>query len=158
MRRLAILVLAVQTLIGVAAASANDTALVRSLYDKLLNGTTAPDLAQRAEAILAPNWATRGNNAHPAGSVADFVRNLQGFGQAIPNLRWEIQEIISSGDRHVVRGRATGTPAKPVFGVEPTGKSFDIMSIDIHTVRGGRIVETYHVEDWAGAIRQLRAP
>jgi hypothetical protein len=30
------------------------------------------------------------------------------------------------------------------------------MSIDVHTVEGGRIVRTYHVEDWAGAIRQLR--
>ena len=29
------------------------------------------------------------------------------------------------------------------------------MSIDIHTLDGGKIVRTYHVEDWQGAFRQL---
>ncbi len=55
----------------------------------------------------------------------------------------------------VVRGRASGTPQGPLFGVD--GKGFDIMSIDIHRVQDGRIVESYHVEDWAGALRQLSA-
>ena len=30
------------------------------------------------------------------------------------------------------------------------------MSIDIHTVENGKIVTSYHIEDWAGAIRQLK--
>jgi hypothetical protein len=36
-----------------------------------------------------------------------------------------------------------------------TGKAFSIMSIDIHTIRDGRIQTTFHLEDWAGALRQL---
>jgi hypothetical protein len=31
------------------------------------------------------------------------------------------------------------------------------MSIDVHTIRDGRIVRSYHVEDWMGAVRQLAA-
>lgn len=31
------------------------------------------------------------------------------------------------------------------------------MAIDIRTVKNGKIVQTYHVEDWAGALRQLKA-
>jgi hypothetical protein len=27
----------------------------------------------------------------------------------------------------------------------------------VHTLAGGRIVRSYHVEDWMGAIRQLSA-
>jgi len=30
------------------------------------------------------------------------------------------------------------------------------MSMDLHTIERGLIVRTYHVEDWAGALRQLR--
>ena len=36
-------------------------------------------------------------------------------------------------------------------------KSFDILTIDIHHIQNGKIVQTYHVEDWAGALQQLKA-
>jgi hypothetical protein len=36
-------------------------------------------------------------------------------------------------------------------------KSFRVMTIDIHTIKDGKAVTAHHVEDWAGAIRQLSA-
>jgi predicted ester cyclase len=54
-----------------------------------------------------------------------------------------------------VRGEATGTPAGEFMGAAPTGKSFKMMSIDVHTLEGGKMVRTYHIEDWLGAVRQL---
>jgi hypothetical protein len=54
-----------------------------------------------------------------------------------------------------VRGEASGTPAAPLYDVQPTGKGFKIMSIDIHTIDGEKIVRSYHIEDWAGAMRQV---
>ena len=56
-----------------------------------------------------------------------------------------------------MRGEASGTPAGPFFGVPHGGKSFRVMSIDIHTVENGKLVTAYHVEDWASAVRQLSA-
>jgi len=44
-----------------------------------------------------------------------------------------------------------------LFGVDGKGKGFDILTIDIHTLEGGKIIRSYHVEDWAGALRQLSA-
>jgi hypothetical protein len=35
------------------------------------------------------------------------------------------------------------------------GNRFEIMAIDIHTLKKGRIVQTYHVEDWRKATAQL---
>ena len=43
------------------------------------------------------------------------------------------------------------------MGVPQGGKSFKLMSIDIHTVESGKITRSYHVEDWVGATRQLSA-
>jgi hypothetical protein len=40
--------------------------------------------------------------------------------------------------------------------VNGEGRSFDILTIDIHELEDGVIVRTYHVEDWAGALQQLR--
>jgi predicted ester cyclase len=79
------------------------------------------------------------------------------FGQAIPDLKWEIAEILQDGNRYVVRGKATGTPVMPFLGVEPTGKGFEIRSIDMHTVENGKIVRFYHVEEWLQAIGQVSA-
>jgi hypothetical protein len=31
------------------------------------------------------------------------------------------------------------------------------MTIDIHTVRDGKLIAAHHVEDWASALRQLAA-
>ncbi|MEM7237495.1 MAG: ester cyclase, partial [Pseudomonadota bacterium] len=63
-----------------------------------------------------------------------------------------------AGDRYIVRGRAMGTPVGPFFGVDPaTGRSFEIMSIDIVTVEDGKITHIYHLEDWTSAIAQLTA-
>lgn len=76
-------------------------------------------------------------------------------GEIIPDLRWEIKDVLFVGDRVVVRGEATGTPVLPFLGVSPTGKSFKIMSIDIQKIANGKIVRSYHVEDWATAAHQL---
>jgi predicted ester cyclase len=86
-----------------------------------------------------------------------FVETLKKFGAAIPDLNWEIQEILQDGNRYTVRSIATGTPAKAVFGIDPpTGNSFEIMTIDVHTVEDGLIVQSYHVEEWLKAVHQLK--
>ncbi len=85
------------------------------------------------------------------------VKVFEGFGKAIPDMKHEIKEIIVAGDKIIVRGELSGTPASDFFGVTHTGKSFKIMALDIQTIRGGKIARTYHVEDWAAAISQLRA-
>src|SRR5262249_55003090 len=74
-------------------------------------------------------------------------------GEAIPDLKWEIKELIVAGNEVIVRGEASGIPVAPLFDVQPTGKGFKIMSADIHTIEGGKIVRSYHIEDWAGAMR-----
>ena len=97
----------------------------------------------------------------PAGGkgAQGMLNTLAFLGQVVPDLTWVPQEIIETGDnRLVVRRLATGTPVGPFFGVDPaTGKSFEIMSIDIVTVEGGLITHIYHLEDWTGAVAQLTA-
>ena len=73
----------------------------------------------------------------------------------MPDLDWAIEAMHQDGDTVVVRSRATGTPVAPFFGVDGQGRSFDIMTIDIHELEDGKIVRTYHVEDWATGLQQL---
>ena len=146
---------AAATLTG-STALADDIDLIKRFYADLLTTPADTTPAMVAE-VVAQDWESVPQPFGGPGADG-LARTLAGFGQLIPDLTWEPQEILRDGNRYIVRGRATGTPQGPFFGIEPpTGKSFDIMSIDIHTVEGGRIVQSYHVEEWATAIQQLTA-
>ena len=104
---------------------------------------------------MADNWVSIGDYSGKTKSPGAFVSQIGGFGNLIPDMNWEMIEVIETGDKVIVRGRATGTPQGPMFGIDGQGRGFDIMSIDIHTIKDGKIVDTHHVEDWASALRQL---
>lgn len=41
------------------------------------------------------------------------------------------------------------------MGEKPTGKGFNTMSIDVFTVKHGKLASAYHVENWVGALQQI---
>lgn len=86
-----------------------------------------------------------------------LAETFKGFGQAIPDLSWDIEEIHVLGDQVFVRGNAKGTPTAELFGVAPSGKSFRTMALDIFTVRDGKLAKAYHVENWTTAVQQVTA-
>jgi ketosteroid isomerase-like protein len=85
------------------------------------------------------------------------IKVVGNFAKSIPDMTFEINEVLVAGDRTIVRGEVSGTPAGELFGAPYTGKSFKIMAIDIQTIKDGRISRTYHLENWVSALAQLRA-
>jgi ketosteroid isomerase-like protein len=85
------------------------------------------------------------------------IKVVGGLAKSIPDMKFEIKEVLVAGDRVVVRGEVTGTPAGDLFGVPHSGKGFRIMAIDIQTIRDGKIARTYHLENWLSALGQLHA-
>jgi len=128
---------------------------VAPFYD-MLNQPATKNLKALGESAMAPQWRSYAGENNSKGRE-EFIAQVGGFGKAIPDLAWEIKEVLVDGNRVIVRSEASGTPAGPLFGVPHGGKHFKIMTIDIHTVQDGKLIEAYHVEDWAGAIRQLSA-
>lgn len=136
-------------------AIADDKATVQKFYDFLSNPGSADHAAAFKDAT-ADGWISIGDYSGKNKTEEQFAGQVGGFfAKLIPDLNWEVQEMIQEGNKVVVRSRATGTPKGPLFGVDGKGKSFDILTIDIHTLDGGKIVSTYHVEDWSGALQQL---
>ena len=60
--------------------------------------------------------------------VMDFFRM---YVAAFPDLRMTPEDVLASGDKVVVRVRATGTHEGEFMGVPATGKSIDVQAIDI---------------------------
>jgi ketosteroid isomerase-like protein len=85
------------------------------------------------------------------------IKVVGNFAKSIPDMKFDIKEVLVSGDRVIVRGEVSGTPAGELFGVPYTGKSFRIMAIDIQTFKDGKIASTFHMENWLSALGQLRA-
>jgi predicted ester cyclase len=138
-------------------AAPGDRAIVEAMYARFFSAGGAPDLAVEGEKLLAPGFESIGDYSGKAKKRDELIKQIQGFHKLVPDLIWQPEEIIEAGNRFIVRSRATGTPKGPLFGVDGKGKAFTLMSIDIHEVAGGQIVRVYHVEDWAGAMRQLSA-
>ncbi len=158
--RLARLVFAVTALASAAAGAQTLSveqarAIVAPFYEAL-NAAPGRDAAALVMGSTTPDWVSCGGNEQcsPRDKVAP---GIAGFSRAIPDLKWEIREILVAGDRVIVRGEASGTPAGAFMNVPHGGKSFRVMSIDIHTVRDGKLARAYHIEDWMGAVRQLTA-
>ena len=89
--------------------------------------------------------------------AASRLKVVSNFAKSIPDMKFDIKEVLISGNRVIVRGEVSGTPSGVLFGVPYTGKSFRILAIDIQTVKDDRIVQTYHMENWVSAMGQLRA-
>jgi predicted ester cyclase len=87
-----------------------------------------------------------------------LAAQFKAFGAVIPNLHWAILDVRVSGDAITVRGEATGTPVAALFGVSPTGRSFKTISLDLFTVKNGRLETAYHVENWTAAMEQIKTP
>ena len=85
------------------------------------------------------------------------MKVVANFARSIPDMKFDIKEVLVSGNRVIVRGEVSGTPSGDLFGVPHSGKSFRILAIDIQTIRDGRIAQTYHLENWLSAVGQLRA-
>jgi len=136
---------------------ADDKSVVKTFYDFLSN-PASEQAAGAFKAAAVSEWQSIGDYSGESKNRDQFIGQVSGlFAKLMPDLNWEIQEMIQEGDKVVVRGRATGTPKGPLFGVDGMGKSFDILTIDIHTVEDGKIVRSYHLEDWAGALQQLKS-
>lgn len=137
-------------------ALADDKATVKTFYDFLSNPASSA-AAGAFKAATHEDWVSIGDYSGKNKKRDQFIGQVSGFfAKLMPDLKWEPQEVLQDGNKVIVRSRATGTPKGPLFGVNGEGRSFDIMTIDIHTIENGKIVSSYHLEDWSGALQQLK--
>ena len=102
-------------------------ASVTTFYDAL-NAAPGKDVSRLLMQATAPSWVSCGTNdvCLPREQV---IAAIAGRHKAIPDLRWEIKQVLKSGNRVIVRGEASGTPAGDFMGVPHGGKSFKLMSL-----------------------------
>ncbi|WP_432381621.1 ester cyclase [Duganella sp. P38] len=111
-----------------------------------------PDLV---DAVLAPQWDDiplgPGQQPGPQG-IKPIIRS---FAAAFPDVRIIIHDMVQEPGKIGVRAEITGTHQGELFGMAPTGKKISFRLHEFHKVVDGRLVTTWHMEDWFGLFLQL---
>jgi ketosteroid isomerase-like protein len=118
------------------------------------------NVAAQHDKVVTDDYRTCWNPEDVAGACwgkTQSIKTITNFAKTVPDMRFNIKEVLVSGNRVVVRGEVTGTPSGDFFGVAHTGRSFRILAIDIQTIQDGKIAQTYHLENWLLGVAQLRA-
>jgi ketosteroid isomerase-like protein len=124
----------------------------------LFNVASRGDVKAIQEQVLTPDYETcSGYLPTECWGRDTSIKVVSNFSNSIPDMKFDLKEVLVAGDRVVVRGEVTGTPSGDLFGVPHTGKSFKMMAIDIQTIKDGKIAKTFHIENWLSALGQLRA-
>ena len=117
-------------------------ALVRREQEELWNHTGNLDAAQE---LFAPEQAEAARQ-----EAADF---RQGF----PDVVSVIEDLIAEGDMVAARWSSRATHLGEYAGVSPTGNEVEFTGISVYRIAGGRIAESWTVEDELGLMRQIGA-
>ena len=129
---------------------------LNAFYNKALTVNTETTPEKVLTEILADNFVSKGSVENKI--KEQLIGQLGFFWKLIPDLKWEPQEILNEGSKFIVRSLASGTPNGDFMGLPTDGtKSFSIMTIDIHTIIDGKVIEVHHLEDWGTAIKQLKS-
>jgi len=118
---------------------------------------------QRREATIDELFAPDGI-AH---GLSDGQKKLPGpvafrgfwkrFLNAFPDLRIEIDDVITQGDKTALRFHFTGTHRGADLGLTPTGKQVNVTGMSIIRWRDGQIVDGWNEFDVMSLMQQLGA-
>ena len=74
---------------------------------------------------------------------------------AFPDMRFMLQDVISSDDRVAVRWTMEATHSGPLAGIPATGKRVEQRANVIYRFVDGKIAEAWALVDQVGMLRQL---
>ena len=130
--------------------------VVSIFYNECLTVNEKTNINEVLTKLLADDFQSR--NAKETKGKAQMIGQIGGFWKLMPDMKWEIQEMIQEGNKVVVRSEFSASPKGEFMGMNLDGtKKFKTMAIDIHTVENGQIITVYHCEEWATAIAQLKS-
>jgi steroid delta-isomerase-like uncharacterized protein len=132
--------------------SAENESLVRRFFVEFCNDRRS----EVADELIAADYVSHGPQAPPANGP-DGVRERVGLYQDAVDGHWDVEELISVGDRVVARWIGTGTHRGELMGIDPTGKPIAVEAISVFRIAGGKIAEEWTVWDALGLLQQVGA-
>ncbi len=128
-------------------------ALARRFIADVLDGQRV----ELVDALVAPDHVHHRSDGSEQHGVAARKESARAWHAAFPDYQHAIEDVITSGDRVVVRYTATGTQQGTYRGHPPTGRRLRWPGVFIYRIADGRIAETWVASDVLGQLRQMGA-
>jgi predicted ester cyclase len=105
-----------------------------------------------ADALLSARFVShdwpRGGPTGPQ-AFRDYYSALR---SAVPDARYEVDDLIAGGDKVVVRWRLLGTHKGAFNGIAPSGGPITLSGIAVYRLEGGKLMERWVVSDLYGLL------
>jgi len=85
----------------------------------------------------------------------DVLSLMSGFMEAFPDLRFEVEAVVASGDLLSARMMARATHEQDFAGFAATGKEVQVRVMGMIRIADGKIVEHWNVMDELALMQQL---
>jgi len=133
-------------------APARNEAAVREYFDHVWSKGEI----ERLDRLLAPAYVNHTPSfGRPPPGPDGLKPIVVALRAAFPDLHYTIEDIIATADHVVARVRMKGTHLGPLGNLQPTGRSIDVLQINIERFENGRIVEHWRVTDELALMKQL---
>jgi steroid delta-isomerase-like uncharacterized protein len=131
-------------------------ALVLRFYEEVWNRGNV----DVADEVFAEDYVRHDlRPTHAAPGPEGQKRIAADFRQAFPDLRFDVDLILSEDDLVAARWTASGTHLGEWWGGRPaTGKRMSFSGVNIFRFRDGRVVEIWNHRDDLGLMEQLDVP
>jgi predicted ester cyclase len=111
-----------------------------------------------ADQVLSPQFTSHDwPQGGPTGPQA-FRGYYSALRSAVPDARYEVDDLIAEDDKVVVRWRLLGTHKGTFRGIAPTGRPIVLKGIAIYRVDGGKLMERWVVSDLYSVLEENRQP
>lgn len=127
--------------------------LINRYFDEVWNRGEVDVLDE----LLAPDYINHSPGLpDPRPGPEDLKPIVRLMREGIPDIHYEILDMVVAPDRVAVFTRLTGTHSGPLFGMEPSGRRIDVRQMQIEWIRHGRIWQHWRITDEAMLMAQIR--
>lgn len=105
--------------------------------------------------LFAPNYRHHDPHNPEVHNLETYTRWLTALRAAFPDLRMQIDDVITEGNKAVLRWTIRGTHTGEYMGLMPTGQKMTLSGINVYYVADGKITEAWFNYDSVGMMGQL---
>ena len=126
-------------------------ALVAGVFDAMNTGRL-----ERIRDLVTDDFVDHGSPV-PLPPGPDGYLAILTFVTTVLQVRYEVHDIVSSGDMVAIRATAHGVNNVAPLGIEPTGKPFAMKTAHFFRSRDGRLSEHWGIRDELDVLYQVGA-
>jgi predicted ester cyclase len=120
---------------------------VRRIYDEYINQTRSDLLPE----LVAADYVAPDGRRGPA----VFASTIDALRTGIPDIRFEIEDVIAEGDRVAVRWTWSGKHTGTLNGLSPSNRQVKNDGIAIYELRQGKVSRVWLQTDRLGFLQQI---